>query len=58
MKMIAGVAGTLALAGGILVSASALAGGAPPQKPECNWGQLTKGAIQGGFAQGDHSSDP
>ena len=26
--------------------------------PECNWGELTSGAIAGGFPQGPHSSDP
>ena len=25
---------------------------------ECNWGLLTKMAIEGGFPQGEHASDP
>ena len=59
MKTIARFAGTFAFAGGILVSASALAD--PPVTSvtiECNWGTITMEEIQAGFDQGAHSSDP
>ncbi len=36
----------------------AVGGTASADKPECNWGTLTAGAIASGFPQGAHSSDP
>jgi hypothetical protein len=48
-----------ALAAGVVAVASVgLAVPAQAAQPSCNWGQLTSGAIGGGFAQGPHSSDP
>lgn len=34
------------------------AGSASAGEPDCNWGQLSSGAIAAGFEQGPHSSDP
>jgi hypothetical protein len=52
MKRIIAAAGIVAVASiGVAVPAQAA-------KPSCNWGQLTAGAIAGGFQQGPHSSDP
>lgn len=54
IKRVLTVAAAAGLAGATL-GIGATASAAPP---ECNWGQLTSGAIAAGFAQGPHSSDP
>ena len=41
-----------------LAGSTAIASGSAAAAPDCNWGQLTAGAIAAGFDQGPHSSDP
>ena len=53
-KRIAGTIAALSVGGAIL----ATGGVASADKPSCNWGELTAGAIADGFPQGPHSSDP
>lgn len=45
------VAGLVGVSVGVGSTASA-------EPPECNWGELTSGAIADGFPQGPHSADP
>lgn len=55
-----GILKPAAMAALLISSGAAFAAGhkeAPGQK-ENNWGELTSGAIQGGFDQGAHASDP
>lgn len=50
---------TALIAGLFMFSSTVLAD--PPvtsMSVECNWGKLTMESIQGGFPQGEHSSDP
>jgi hypothetical protein len=41
-----------------MITLGLMAGPAAADPPWCNWGQLTAGAIAGGFDQGGHVSDP
>lgn len=41
-----------------LAGVTAVASGSASAAPDCNWGELTAGAIADGFDQGPHSSDP
>jgi hypothetical protein len=45
-------------AGAVAVATLTVASPAGAARPTCNWGQLTSGAIHGGFDQGSHASDP
>jgi hypothetical protein len=51
-KIVAGVAAV------VILSFTSMAGVASAESPSCNWGELTSGAVQAGFPQGPHSSDP
>ena len=49
----------LIIAAGITAAVTIPAmGSVSAERPSCNWGQLTAGAIAEGFLQGPHSSDP
>lgn len=49
-----GIGVAMGMSGAILLSAGAV----DAKKPTCNWGQLTSQAVEAGFPQGEHSSDP
>jgi hypothetical protein len=50
---------TLILASlGVFLVGSAAYADDPPGLTNCNWGKLTKDAIQTGFDEGQHASDP